>query len=895
MGRRNVGSPGDPRGLFPAGLVPANTFQYVTILQGQPIQPGQPATVFGPLGVTTQIFNLELNRDVKQADVILFEGRDVIDLPTEGLAVEDGFLVVPDNVALVLNAGAEPLVGDGASLADEIAGLSDNVNDPGILEDAGQVNPRANPFTNRIPVTGSPGFVSYVAVDEYLFREVSVVTLLTGALGTGVSAQISANTFVARFAVVNVGDDEEEPRRIWRMSESWNVRTSGEVTETPQDVIGALSSAERAKLSVDVESNHLVYNLRDEEGLSSFGPNDVQRVTADAVRPALAAAKADPESDFFDENFQSFVVDYENGFGATNQVVDTEDETTTVAKTSQNLRLRLGKSSRFYTFFANNAVLLGRTRPVTPGVSAYATGPEQGIVVHDVSATAGSLITERSFLDPLWTQGSPAGGDPSFMAGEAVLRDEGFAVFFPLSPVRLEAPIEDNKVDMPADFFPIFVVFSRADEDNVFSAFESGDATGDPVFSLQFGIPEGGTLPLHVSGARFASFSGDGYAIEAIFGAVEGQVILPALEGDAGSADPSEFQIANTGALTFPVRSSSPSACVNGQGTAFLAFEYEDKVGLATSRSRRETATIVRDVVLRVGDEGNDDPGALPAASSPMLLCDVQTDNLLLFYGYKNSVLVKRIPASVVTQAVNPRAGGESNEAEIMSVLHGLGASVVHLGRSGGDSSLSADFDARAVRMPVQQESGDPASSYAAVQDGQGTLWTAVEANGNIVVKKSTDLGDVWSTVLDGNGALFPELGEDEETQLFSPSLFYDKVTDVVSVFFFLGSSLLVKDVPAAVLRSGGDVAGIKPTLLVGAYREDFEERGIRQASSARATTPPPELVPHRVAVVSTEAGYRRLYFKDQDDVLSSLMSPDDGLDWFAEAQYAALGAGAAG
>jgi hypothetical protein len=932
----SVGLADDPRGIFPTGMVPADRFQYAVVATGVGAGVGEPKIISPilPLVPTLFVDDVQLTSVTKSFEIFLFQGRDVFDLPTADLPKDGNFVTVPDTVFRVLNAGTVPFITPDTKLPDKFGDLSNNPFASETLGMAKQVDP-SKPPTNKIELTGSAKFVSYVAVDKYLFHEKFVARASLGAFGLSQPGVLGSRINVVRFVLHETGTPEV-PKIQWRMSESWRLDTSGVKNETPKDLREALGAEERSKNSIDFQVKHYVYDLNDPEQTDHFQASDASSVKMNAYSPALAKAKLDQTSKWYDAKFAAQITDYDLGLGASNDnlTVETTTGASTFDHVSQRIRADLPQNTRFgINLFGSFNFVLVRTRPAAGGIGAFHdTGTQNLTYVYDVLDNGNP--SERMFIDGLWTTSPtspPTSKLKSLMVGEFPLRSNGSPILIPQQqPIETDVS-STNVVSRPDGEVVTGATFqSGGKEDSVLSVFEGSATTGTPAFESSFSIPSNISKPaffVPFPMLRVGAFSGDGYKIKQMFGIKEGTQLAAALPGDQNSTDPSEFQIAQIQAQLVPISAASITACIDLRGISYVAFENSSRVDLAFRTSATMPYALVRDGTLRIVDDfdqtektpsktdntTSNDPGKLPSSELPFLLADRQTQNIFLFYTYKSSILAKRIPTEIF-QTKNmgnslPALPAET-ETALIKQLHGLGASVVYEGTPVGGTSLETDAKLGAIKKLSSQSASassgasgasgakgtaevtKPATQHSACMDAAGNIYCCIEVDGNILVRKSHDLGDVWDSFLPSDFSFFPkkkdQKKDEKQPALEAPSCFYDSATDVMILFFFVNSSMFATRLPMQLLRDGsGSLSEIKPMLLFGEYTQDLADRQIKSAKSVQSpSNKGVRLAAHRTACIKTVTGYYRIFFKDENNRLKSLLSFDNGFDWLAEDQF---------
>jgi hypothetical protein len=395
----------------------------------------------------------------------------------------------------------------------------------------------------------------------------------------------------------------------------------------------------------------------------------------------------------------------------------------------------------------------------------------------------------------------------------------------------------------------------------------------------------------------------------------------------------SDDQLAKVDAQTWPIEANNIAACSDcASGDLYLAFENGNRVDMAIGNCT-EVFSLVRDVALRVPDEqdekkssaqkksGGDDD--LPPATLPFLLQDGSaTKNLFLFYYYKDKILCKSVPMEIFSKPTGDDGFYPvETERSIAQSMHKVGADLVYDGAGDVEDaaksqaatgsvppkspSIFRDMEVGAVR--VRQDEGDPPQSserpeqavqYSAFLDVAGYMFCFIQAGKGIVVRRSTDLSEKWIDALPRDFRFVQPTptkeGEEgankEETDGEAPFALYDEGTQDVLLFMTLDQALLYVKFPAEMLRKPpNDVAEglkpfLKPKLLFGRMTKKLFDRGIEPASVVNAPEakddPSNRLPSQRVAAVKTTEGYYRVFFRDDDVKLRSLVSFDVGNTW---------------
>lgn len=975
----------DPRGILTPGMVPGRNISY-RIYQEAVVSPQSgigdilASSPFG-LGLFSALPSVSISQVHTRASVILFQGHDVIDLPTDGLATDGDALVLPQNVFRGLHAGATPFIGPNDNIAlksaisygfktpdNVLVGTKLSLNPPvdvkkaysGFLVDTG---------SNELIVKGSPSFVSYVAIDTPIFRD--VVTMRAGVLAIGIDSPtggflISDTSFdeqvvaeVMRFVYVNVQKDPTMPPDLrWRLSESYGAKTTGKVAETPTSLFSGLSRSDLAKANLAESNKHYVYNLSDD---SPDTTEDLLCIPSkDAVSPLLAKAKADPSSPFFDKEFVSKSFDFKIGFaesgtqteeisaGPSNNgaiVIAAFDYSSPNYLVQMDSTTRLGleysvQTTQGFGFGGNSVILLAETVASQAGLAATYDEDLGVTSVFDVSSAGSTpFLVRRTFDDSLWvsTQIAPPQSKlKAFLVGEVPYETDGAAMLLPPPSEISAAKVSGDKVTLPGTaFVTTILVAPSGTTGSSLTLYEgAASATQDPTYEYATPFSPGENIQNPVTAIAtpplsFQGIASTGLEVKSVFGFNQGDTILGAMNGDKGSSDPSEFQMANLEALKFPFNPNNVSAAESSDGAVLVAIENSSRIDVGFRQGYLAQLSMVRDVVLRISDDfetsskkGSSDASSLPPASLPFLVRDDQTSEWMLFYVYKSKLLMKRIPDAVVDgSAMGLPIDGDTtrfsvdSEKAVAKQMHSLGATLVYDGVSlkPSGTGIVVDLDFKAITVLSNDAATAnvttptkirPITQYSAFMDSSGLMFVFIQTDDRITVMRSGDYGQRWADILPESFSFVPPNPKTPSTDSAAPredgaapSCLYDPMSNDVLLFFFFQSCLMLTRFPCETLKlddqaqMAASMNLIKPVVLVGAVTDDLLQRGITAAPSVNDLqgTAPPILSPHRVAAVRTSRGYHRVFYKDDKSRLRSLISADgtgSGDSWVTENQF---------
>lgn len=998
---------GDPRGLLRTGMVPGRSLSYriynetihsyVSAMQQIAAQAGAVLGILGGgvgAGAFTTFPEVCFNQSVTSTAVMVFEGHDVIDLPTEGLKYADGALKVPHKVFRPLFAGAGKFIGPKDDIAkrciQEFANPSPENMVRGVAKSDSLPPEIKNNFfslwskrgvdvlSDGIIVEGSPSYVSYVACDKPLWRD--VITFRVRSQATGIAggqlgflildATISYLTAeVMRFVLVNTAQAGQPDKFVWRMSESYGVKTKGTVEKNPSAAYANASDDEKTIDILAQSYNHLIYNLNDAS--DDLTKEEFGTPTKNAVYPLFAKAKASSASPLYDKNFSYSMVNMKPGYGSTGNLAtpyairvgppgqsvfqdnpppaDPKQFRNTYPQyyyTSPSFLVNLSANARLgweYSDRAHDTVQLGKTIEGSSGVSAlYDFCIYAAEVLDTYSSSAGQIPVERAFDDTTWTQTQrqlPEDEDPNglkqFLLGEYPWRSAGRTVLVPLQKKIEGATISPASVTIPAKSLVTSImvtVGSGSDTPGIIKLY-SGAPTGAPIFEVSIKGNFGGDLLVGIPALRFGSYKATGgMTIKELYGADSGEVMLAAMPGDTSSSDPSEFQLANLGEQKFPIPATAvvaDSDCTSGW--LIVAYENESHIDVGCRSQYAQSFGIVRDVTLRICDQVPFSKSSIPPSSMPFVIVNPKSRIVHLFYAYKQKLLVKHMPIEAFQS--EPLSGTSlrysvESEKKIAQRMHRLGACMVYDGTSSGTKSgIDTDLAAKAIKVvegndpngTIAKDTVNPLSAYSAFLDREGWPYAFVQAQDKFIIRRSNDSGSSWRDAIPRDMSLVPppksDLNElaNKRTPLF-PYCLYDGSNKTVNVFFFYESSLLYLKLPTEILRMNPDnqadlqkirdqFSKFKPQVLVGNLSQNMVDRGIvanptvdpklrenppTDMSADKDTTPAPSLSPHRVGGVVTIRGYYRVWFKDANLVLRSLVSMDCGTSWYTDWQLLA-------
>ena len=1012
---QTVATSSDPRGVFPYGMIPSKQFSYRMVASYEDFSTDNNealamlASFISPIGggaaaiiaMATPLPDLVLSSHLTMTAVLVFEGRDVIDLPTIGLKTivlpkEEGggiAFVVPDKVARPLYASANPWIKPGDSIA-KSAALAYGSNDPDNLLLGMAISPEATQDERKMQgimgrsfcdsasygIRAKPGakYLSYVAMDQPLFRDVIISqtsTMLGGFTTIAGGFQVIDTSFIQtgkswfmRFAFMNLAKPNETPRFNWRLAESMGVPTTGKLDKAPDALVKAASAEDRQRNLIDEQTLHIAYDLNDSAvDLTKFPFKPAKN----GVAPLLAKAKSQTGT-YQDKNFKAQVLDYAlpgtalfAPFSATDQywvLFKGSYPIPSFGYTSPMWQVKMSSSARalmeysVYRPFQHNeltelsiggvpfprASLYGKTTEQKSGLAAVNDCCQLTTNLFDVTeSSVGPMIVERLFDDMRWQRGAiiPSSQTNKFMGGEYPFRSDGMPILVP-TQTKIETKITGESVSIPAGKIPTNLLLGVADNaDSTLQLFSSHNSKGQtPIFEMSLKpiasssiAPQNATVLAPLPAMSFGAFRPGGLlTLKEVFGVDKSQKLLDPIGGDKNSKDPSEAQLAFVNEQDFPVQASNISACsFCTAGNVFLGFENEGRVDMAIRSNCNEPFAMLRDVTLRIPDNkamasavkapvpdktktGNaaakqsqaqaqaqnmvkKKSSDFPLSSLPILLQDIGNDtkHVFLFYAYKQKLLVKDIPLEILAEKLNDNGLYDAaTEKKIVQKMHKLGADLVY----GNNSGITTDIQAGAIRIGSGSLSASPQNvvQHSAYIDNTGGMIAFVQTEKQIVTRKSTDLGKTWSDALSDGFMFIPKVplaaGSHASHELDGemPVCMCDDSTYDVFLFMVFQGSLIYFKFPAELLRKPpADAATalkqtLQPKLIFGPLTKEMFDRGIRpvEVEGRSKEADQPSVLVQRVAVIKTVEGYYRVFFRDVQENLRSLISYDVGVTW---------------
>lgn len=687
----------DPRGIMPPGTAPASQLSYELF---EDIKEFLNVSNFRRAGGGVDLgFALAVGSSTllsrSTVSLVFFEGHDVIDQPIEDFEVVPGGIRTPTKVFLPLYAGAKWIT-KGKDLAVESAReyfhrSSENVIgdcEPSIsppldsLSATNGVFPKDPPTfpiidtaSDIIRLKGPASFVSYVAIDQPLFRDVVTLTSSTQTSGVFFGNLYKVSTVapygnpptavrIMRYAFVNTALPDEAPLFQWRLAESFGAKAQ-QVEPTPKTL--SLTPEEQAIdfLESTPSHLHLVYNLNDSG--PDITPEEIPTPVKTGYSPALARAKMDPTSSFFDKNFKGKIIETktnsiffqdrlqikkifvlrpstrkttvvlnENGqseeveslvgtLGAgTDTVIINRVYTSPFCNVQLSANARMGLEYSLRRF-ARSVLTLDRvitlvgSSPTNLVLSAFHDPCIDATLVHSIDF---EQVVERVFYDADWADSGIAPIPTTlnkFMIGESPQRSSGKSAIIPVQSLSTASiglspsgKLGVRSISVPPnEFLTAFKVIGTGPRDNpaeipIVKLFLNNDATGDPAYEVavpQSNEPTPRLIP--IPAARYQSLIVEPFSIhpEEFLSAKE-EFLTPVGTPTLEVDEITELQLADLKEETFPVKSIGVSAISMSKfGHACMAFERENRIDLAYRVSNLQPWIPIRDVVKRIPED----------------------------------------------------------------------------------------------------------------------------------------------------------------------------------------------------------------------------------------------------------------------------------------------------
>ena len=999
----------DPRGVLPSSVVPSKTLSYEIYEEVKEfptfINPNQAVlgqigaagilggiggAVIGTLiqaGLGQSLAGQVFARSQTMVSLIAFEGKDVIDLPTNDLVFDGTALVVPDNVFLPVYAGSNlfmpPMETEtfatkaareyrAKSPSNMVQQIRPSINPP--LDS--MTNPAAwwtnfrtapNRFvdvgSNAIILNGSASYVSYVACSKPLFRD--VVYLSSGAVGQGL-IQPSNNLLLSfagpwpadstivqvfRYAWVDINEGTGQPASYqWRLSESFGVIPAN-IEQTPPGAVGNDSS--------EIQK-HYAYNTGDASPDidNSTWPGKILKT---GVSPAFAAIKMNESSPFYDRNFKTKIVPLASGqtfgqgrlqikkvFGFTPGVTTTvtvggqtipndfnTDYASNVLLTervyqspyfqldmSRNGRLGLEyavhEPANSHVFGADEVITLASTSPAVGGLGAFCI-PSMRITI--CSFADNGIATYRAFDDSQILSMTIASSRlNAFLLAEILQESGGTALFCPSYRVDIGVSGTSGTATIPSGIIPVSISVSAPvafSKPTILRTYAGSSPRGSPLFEVVLPAgTKGVEMEVPLPPIAFGSFDIEnpseasvlkisGTRTQFLEAVTTVAALSPATPNDAIS----DWQLKALPAETFPLKATGVSSAYSSKGTAFVACENGGRIDMGVKFSAIKFPYLpIRDICMRIPANFttgmlNQKATGLPTASQPCLLLEQTMNKVLLFYHYKNRILVKGIPAEIFGQENAPQDGSQyvpEIEARLAKRIQRMVPYIAYDGNQDGtdlaiDISLGAVANIATATGPISPNT--PGIRYfSACKTDCGMLLCFLQDNDKIIARRSGDGGLSWTDVFPPDTAFVPVSQGGSVPE--APSCFFFE-HGYIALFVILENALLLFRLPQEMFlfspaQAKAYLGKIPPEfiygpLVQGSLPAALSNRGIIVPSAViqrQESGKTESISPQRVSIVRSSTGVLRLFFADKDSRLQTLISADGGMSWQTEKQF---------
>jgi hypothetical protein len=991
--------------------------------------------------------DIQIERSAMMTAITVFEGIDIIDLPASQFKRTEKGIEVPHLVYKVIHAGAEKLVSkEGFGLDYWITVgpyLEDNLAQGMVLSDNPPFDVKKNndDILNRqffvdtastvIRVDGDANFVSYVGILRPMWRDVIMTSgsskeETTFAFGTPLDIATEAGRFteekgeisshpalVLRYTWDDFGT-EEEPKRQWRLSESFNVDPEQKV----QQPAGVELPGEFRL------GRHYVYDLNDKTYPETDGV-PIPRILKRAYTKEHAIAKLNLTSSHFDEGFRAVIVQQDASAETVQNPTAPGDPAKSIVLLPNDIEFfaqgvpqylggtpalcastifgtsdrhaYLFTSPKFLGAFSTNvrvgeeyygllrarlqSAILGAVLVRTPAIGWVSASYDPCMLTTSLLDVAGSVdapvVVERTFDDNRWEKVDLPIPEPErgqFLLGEHPYKNGGAAALLPKTE-ETDVVIGQDGLVVPNDKI-IAGVGLNVEED----AGGTGQGTGklftsrtEPEVELSLGEvapPRSGRMVVNVPSLDYTAFAPGGglKELDKLYvadraGKIADSLVAPQEVVDDADGNPvawlnaSNTQINQVGEMVFPVPARSVTAQLDcNNGFTVIAYETEGRIDLGLRATHYGSFTPVRDVVLRIPEEeveGGNEQISLPAASKPYLVPDKDTTLWFLFFVYKRKIFLKKIPEEIfkdLARQITSNSFTPQTEANAVRTLHSIAVTLIYdstgeTDEGSGGGSIAEDIDAQIIENGEDKEEEEEATSpasfgiipfvpfgvqrfvaavseeiaederpatprflidYSAFRDNKGNVFLIVYDTQRTWLFRSLNSGRSYRSILPATFSFLPLTDEEkEEREQFEgsfanpvqyPYVLVDESTHNCHLFFFSEAALLLHTFPIETLLLEPDkieeaLALIKPRFLHGRLTKTLVDRGIvpirpnrtpeEEESSSLATVPA-----QRVSGVITTSGYLRVFFKDEDGIVASLISSNSGATWFTDQEY---------
>jgi hypothetical protein len=914
-------------------------------------------------------------RSLSVISVIVFDGQDVVDLPTESLQRVDGGIAVPDKVFLPVYCGPK-FIGPNDSFSTKASQEYIKHSETNTVK---KIHPSVNapfdsvsnplcPFKGQAPhrmvdvasnvIEADGQFISYVACKKPYYRD--VIYLQTGAIAQG---QALANSLIIS-TPAPYGESRVMIFRYafvdgqWKLSETFGVlppnieRTPAAAITSQADEIQDFLDSQRGPDGVSGKDFHFVYNISETgpELSQSFPPVPLKKAYTTVYAKAKMATGPLHDASFIavivpnaeNDRFNQTRLQIKSMFGLSD--VGSQNKIVTnrvyqgpafVADYGPNTRIGLEYAAHnFYNtkvFGQSNTAILVSTKPASQGMSAfYDPCMSVSVLVRGENGT----VANRIFDDKQWTCSKVKLTDSklkSFELGEIVQRTAGAAAMHPVySPIDTTGiGGAQGTVSIGADVLPTCLVVNTVPgETNAVVELYSGAGGQTPSFEMAIPTSSAKSSPartLPIPAVKFGGFNiqnAKGSSIGKILGCKTADFLakpteVPAIDPPTTLDTYVDKQLLRLEVQSFPLQTGSVSgSAMHTRGHAFIAYECNGRIDMGFRPSTSNTFFPIRDVVLRLPEgmtqeNAKDFGGASPDAKMPCLLTTRGINSVLLFYEYKDRVMMKNIPVEIFTTKKTYSAQNKydiSTEMLIAKEIQSIVPDIAYDGNlENGMTGMETDIKLNAVKgnPPQHAWNGNSAAikSISACRCKDGTLYLFVGDGYRIRVKKSNDNGGTWTEALTEDFFFLPRKKDDkgvEDGEM--PTCFYDTGKEDIFLFYIFDNKLVYHRFPEQIFRrnpaqSVEALVKIKPQMVYGDLNEDgstpdtLTERGIEVQSTVvkrkkTDKTISERILPHQVAIVRPDGGHLRVFFEDDQKRLRSLLSTDGGTLWQNEDQF---------
>jgi len=248
------------------------------------------------------------------------------------------------------------------------------------------------------------------------------------------------------------------------------------------------------------------------------------------------------------------------------------------------------------------------------------------------------------------------------------------------------------------------------------------------------------------------------------------------------------------------------------------------------------------------------------------------------------------------------------DENSIIKTMHQIIPNLVH-----AQNLSKASRDIQLGKIKLQKDliqNGKEFSHYCTTMDKAGFLYAFIESNGRIIVRTSSDLGAAWATAISEKFTFYPKKDttttettvttgatttEIEETHLSCPYVLYDDALDVGHLFYVIDQTLLCVSIAMGVFRNKDtetcEVEAAKyvfPKVIYGPLTKDMFDRKIPKViTDPKGQENKVKVANQRVTGLINSQGYYRIFFKDTDGNIRSVISSDSGTQWYEDDKYA--------